>query len=424
MRDFEAAPSRAPLEIAKPARAMVAAMLGKALPLLRDADWLDGDRARAWLRVLALVVVAGVAGLVALSHGGLDPTGKPLGTDFLSFWAASKLALAGQAAAVYQPAIHAQAEQSAFPGAQIGYAAFFYPPVFLLICLPLAALPYLASLAAWLAATGLAYGLVIRRWLARSTSIVAALAFPAVFSNLGHGQNAFLTTALFGAGGLLLASRPFVAGACFGALIFKPHLGLLIPIALLAGRQWRAIAGAVASACALIAASALAFGRPAWAGFLGASGLARTALEQEMVGSAKMQSAFAAVRLWHGPVAAAYALQAVVALAAACAVAVVFHRRRNDRAAAAVLVAATLLASPFLLDYDLMLAAVPLAWLFAQGAERGFRPWEKIGLLAAYALPLFSRSVATFAHVPLGPPVLAGLFLLVLRRAWSAEQDS
>ena len=71
-----------------------------------------------------------------------------------------------------------------------------------------------------------------------------------------------------------------------------------------------------------------------------------------------------------------------------------------------------------------MLAAVPLAWLFAQGVREGFRPWEKIGLLAAYALPLFSRSVATFAHVPLGPPVLAGLFLLVLRRAWSAEQDS
>jgi len=401
---------------------MVAAMFGRALPFLRDADWLDDGRARAWLRILAGLIMVGVVGLVVLSRGGLDPTGKPLGTDFLSFWAASRLALAGHPAQVYQPALHAAAEQSVFPGARLGYAAFFYPPVFLLICLPLAALPYLASLAAWLIATGLAYVLVIRRWLARSASVVAALAFPATFSNLGHGQNAFLTTALFGAGGLLLASRPFLAGACLGALIFKPHLGLLIPVALLAGRQWKAIAGACACAAALIAASVLAFGWPAWVGFFATSSLARAALEQEMVGSAKMQSAFAAVRLWHGPVAAAYAVQALVALAAAAAVAVVFHRRRSDRAAAATLVAGTLLASPFLLDYDLMLAAVPLAWLFAQGVGGGFRPWEKLGLLAAFALPLFSRSLATFAGVPLGPPVLALLFLLVLRRAWSAGQ--
>jgi len=399
---------------------MVAPMLGKALPILRDADWLDAARARAYLRILAGVIVIGVVGLVVLSRGGLDPTGKPLGTDFLSFWAASKLALSGHPAQVYQPLVHAQAERSVFPGAPLGYAAFFYPPVFLLICMPLALAPYLASLAVWLAATGLACWQVVRRWADRSVSGLVALAFPATLINAGHGQNAFLTTALFGAGGLLLAARPFLAGACFGALIFKPHLGLLIPVALLAGRQWKAIAGAVASAGALIAASVLAFGWQTWAGFLATSSLARAALEQELVGSAKMQSAFAAIRLWHGPVGVAYAVQALVALAAAAAVAVVFHRRRNDRAAVAALVAATLLASPFLLDYDLMLTAVPLAWLFAQGLRDGFRPWEKIGILLAFLLPLVSRAAAEQLAVPLGPPVLAILFLLVLRRAWTA----
>jgi alpha-1,2-mannosyltransferase len=395
---------------------MVASMLDKALSFVRDADWLDGSRARAYLRIVAGMTVVGIVGLVALSHGGLDPTGKPIGTDFLSFWAASKLALGGHPAQVYQPALHAQAEGAVFPGARLGYAAFFYPPVFLLICLPLAILPYLASLAAWLAATGLAYALVIRSWLARSTSLLPALAFPAALLNLGHGQNAFLTTALFG-GGLWLARRPFLAGACFGALIFKPHLGLLIPVALLAGRQWKAIAGAIVSAATLTGASILVFGWPTWAGFLSTSALARAALEQEMVGSAKMQSVFAAVRLWHGPVAAGYALQAIAALAVAAGVAVVFHRRRNDPAAVAVLTAGTLLASPFLLDYDLTLAAIPLAWLFAQGTRNGFRPWEKAGLLAAFVLPLVSRTVATLAHIPLGPPVMAVLFILVLRRA-------
>lgn len=398
---------------------MVAAMLGRALSVIRDADWLDGQRARAYLRILAGVILLGVLGLIVLSRGGLDPTGKPLGTDFLSFWVASKLALAGQAASVYQPAVHAQAERATFP--QAGYAAFFYPPVFLLICLPLAALPYLASLAAWLALTGLACWQVVRRWIDRSTTMLAALAFPATLQNVGHGQNAFLTTALFGWGGLLLASRPFLAGACFGALIFKPHLGLLIPVALLAGRQWKAVAGAVVSAATLIVASGLILGWQTWAGFLATSRLARIALEQEMIGSAKMESVFAAVRLWHGPVPVAYGLQALTTLAAAAAVAVVFHRRRNDRAAVAVLVAATLLASPFLLDYDLMLMAMPLAWLFAQGARDGFRPWEKSALAAAFLLPLLSRALATGLAMPLGPPVLVALFVLVLRRARELE---
>ena len=388
---------------------------------LRDADWLDGPRAGAYVRILAGVMVVAVAGWLAFSHRGLDPTGKPLGTDFLSFWAASKLALAGHPASVYQPAVHAAAQRAVFGGADVGYAAFFYPPVFLLICLPLAVLPYLASLGAWLALTGAACWLTIRRWLGRSEWMMAALAFPATFFNLGHGQNAFLTTALFGGGGLLLSRRPFLAGACFGALIFKPHLGLLIPVALLAGRQWKAIAGAVASAAALTALSLLAFGWETWAGFLATSKLARAALEQELVGSAKMQSVFAAVRLWHGPVAGAYALQALMALAAAAAVGIVFHSRRNDQGAAAALIAGTLLASPFLLDYDLMLMAVPLAWLFSQGVSEGFRPWEKTGLMAAFLLPAVSRMLATDLDIPIGPPVLAMLFLLVLRRVWDAE---
>jgi alpha-1,2-mannosyltransferase len=401
-------------------------MLDQALPairtVLRDADWLNGRRVTVYVRILAAVSLVATVGWIALSHAGLDRIGKPLGTDFLSFWAASKLALAGHAAEVYQPAIHARVQSEAFGGANVGYAAFFYPPVFLLICLPLAALPYLASLAGWLAVTGLACWQVIRRWLDRSTSMLAAIAFPATFSNLGHGQNAFLSTALFGGGGLLLARRPFLAGACFGLLIFKPHLGLLIPLALLAGRQWKAISGAVVAAAALVAVSILAFGWSTWAEFFATSSLARAALEQELVGSAKMQSVFAAVRLWRGPVPLAYALQAVVAAPVAVAVALVFLRRRNDAGAAAALIAGSLLVSPFLLDYDLMLLAIPLAWLFSEGLRGGFRPWEKAGLFAAYLLPLLSRSLGTFVGLPLGPPVLAILFLLVLRRLWEDAQ--
>lgn len=391
--------------------------MDKIVSTFRDADWLGPQRAKAYAWILASVVTIAILATVALSHGGLDREGKPLGTDFLCFWAASKLALAGQAADVYRPLIHAGTERAAFEGADIGYAPFFYPPPFLLICLPLALTPYLGALAAWLAATGTLCWLTLRRWLDRSVSMLAAFAFPATFSTLGHGQNAFLSTALFGAGGLMLARRPFIAGLCLGALVFKPHLGLLIPVALLAGRQWRAIAGAAVAVLGLAGLSLLVLGIDAWRGFLDVSALARAALEQGLLGPAKMVSVFAAIRLWHGSVWLAYSLQGVAALAAAAGVAMVFSRQRASPAAGAALVAAAPLASPYLFDYDLMLSAIPMAWLLSQGLRTGFRPWEKSGLALAFILPLVARLAASGLLLPLGPPVTAALFLLVLRRA-------
>lgn len=83
-----------------------------------------------------------------------------------------------------------------------------------------------------------------------------------------------------------------------------------------------------------------------------------------------------------------------------------------------MLIAATLLTSPYLLDYDLVLAAVPLAWMLAQGQAQGFRAWDKIALLAAYVLPMISRITAMQMGVPVAPLVLGALLAVTLRRAW------
>src|SRR3546814_6071804 len=77
---------------------------------LRDADWLDREPARVYRLMLALLLTAAWVGWIALSRSGLDPVGKPLGTDFLSFWTASELALGGHPAAPYVVAIHSAAQ--------------------------------------------------------------------------------------------------------------------------------------------------------------------------------------------------------------------------------------------------------------------------------------------------------------------------
>lgn len=389
---------------------------------VRDADWLTIDRAqlfaRSWLAISLIVAVAGVL----LARNNLDSLGKPIGTDFSSFWTASQLALGGHPADAYNMAQHHLAQNRLF-GRDVGYYAFFYPPMFLLLCLPLAALPYLASLGAWLFATGTAYACVIRRYLGEHGGWIAVLAFPAVLINVGHGQNGFLSAALFGGGILLLDRRPILAGALLGCLIYKPHLGLVIPVALIAAGRWRTILGAALSVAVLILLSVVAFGLATWRAFLGVSPAAQAALNQDLVGNAKMQSVFAAVRLLHGSLGLAYGAQGAVALWV-CAALILAHRKAvRSSAEGPAMVAAALLISPFLLDYDLILLAIPLAWLTARGLKTGFRPWEKTILAVAFMLPAVSRNIATVTGIPLGPPVVAAVFWLVLRR-WEAEPPS
>ncbi len=75
-----------------------------------------------------------------------------------------------------------------------------------------------------------------------------ALASIATAENLFYGQGAFLIALLLGGGLLLVDRHPFLAGLLFSLLInYKPHLGLLIPVALLAGRRWQALGALVAT---------------------------------------------------------------------------------------------------------------------------------------------------------------------------------
>jgi alpha-1,2-mannosyltransferase len=396
------------------------AMVGPSF--LRDAGWLSDDRARAVRNLLLVLLPATALVWLILSHGAVDPGGKPLGTDYLSFWSAARLALAGHPAAPYDVAVHHAAQRAAMGGAEVGYAAFFYPPVFLMALLPFGVLPYLASLTAWLLSTFYACWRAIRPWLRREASgRLAFFAYPALIVNAAHGQNGFLSAALLGGGAFLLETRPWLAGALLGALVIKPHLALLVPLALLLRGLWRPLVAAAASATLLVGLSAALLGLGAWRAFLAGAPLARATLEQGLVDPAKMQSLFAAVRLLGGGVTLAYTLQAAIALAAAAGLVLAARARTAGPAQGALLIAGTLLATPFLLDYDLTLAAFPLAWLFVEARRTGFRSYEKFVLGAVFILPLVSRAIAAGAGIPLAPLLLTALFALVLRRAAAPE---
>ncbi len=387
------------------------------LDQIRDGQWLDAARARAYPRIVAGVVVLALLGLVLTANGAVDTRGEPLGTDFSNFWSASRLALMGEPAAVYDMARQYAVQKQEF-GPQTGFYPFFYPPIYLLICWPLAALPYLTALAMWIGLTAFAYQAVVRRIGEGVVGLAPALAFPAVFVTVGHGQNALLTTAILGAAALSLDRRPIVAGVLLGLLAFKPHLAVVMPLALMASGRWRAFGAAAVTACALGLLSLGAFGLDAWKAFLAAAPAAKAVLDDKMMDVEKLQSVFGAVRLLGGGADLAYVAQAAVALPTIGILLFLARKKSLSGEAVGALVAtAAALTSPYFLDYDLALLAIPLAWATAQGVRTGFLPWEKSILVFAFALPAFSRVVAFALGVPLAPFAVALLFWVVARRA-------
>ena len=398
------------LTLSPPARAPTAW-----LRVLREAEWANPARLRGYLTLLALAHALGLAALVYLTRSGVDPRGEPLGSDFVSFWTAGRLALAHQAPSVYDPGADLSAER-ALLGHPIGWYAFFYPPTFLLACLPLGLFAYAPALAIWLAATFVGFYAALRRLSRRFVNPLTLAAFPGVFATLGHGHNAFLATGLFAGGVSLLESRPALAGALFGLMSFKPQLALLAPLALLVTGRWRALAAMAATAAALAAISALVFGWPTWAAFLAETPMARATLDRGLVDPAKMQSVFAAVRVLGGGNGLAYAAQALAALAALAALVAALRRERDARRQFALVAAVTCLTTPFLLDYDLTLLIVPIAILAEEGLGAGFRPYEMTVLVAAFLLPGIARPLAQYAHLPASPLVVAALAAVLWRR--------
>jgi alpha-1,2-mannosyltransferase len=239
-----------------------------------------------------------------------------------------------------------------------------------------------------------------------------------VLINIGHGQNGFLTAALMGGALVTLERRPIAAGILFGLLVYKPQYGLMIPLVLAASGRWKCFASAAATVALLALATTLAFGVDVWRAFLASTEFTRTVvLEQGNTGWYKIQSVFAWARMWGAPIPLAYVVQGTVTVALGAALAWLWRSAAPYPLQAAALCLATILATPYSFDYDMMVLAPAMAFLAVDGFVRGFGPWEKTLLAALWLTPLLARSVAHISLVPLGVPVMLTILVLILRRS-------
>jgi alpha-1,2-mannosyltransferase len=378
------------------------------------------SRRQVMLAGAVLLVLEAVALLyfVAGTHGWIMPMHRPVSTDFVSFYAAGKLAGGGTPAVVYDHAAHYAAEQAATePG--IAYNYFYYPPVFLLVCAAFARLPYLAAFVAFQIGSLVPCLLVVRRILRLHgwAVLLTLLAFPPVFFTLGTGQNAFLTAALFGAATLLVDRRTMVAGVLLGAVCYKPHFGLLVPVALVAAGRWRTVVAAAGTLGALVGLSAQVFGLDTWRAFIDAAAGARGVYEGS-VAFPGMTTPFGAVVALGGSAGLAWRVQAASMAIMTTAVFVTWRRGMSLPVRAAMLLAATPLAVPVAMFYDLMLSGIALAWLFRWSEGGDIPGWLRAGTVAVYAGALLSGNFDPHSHLVVAPVIAVGVFAMVVGAAW------
>ncbi len=394
-----------------------------------ELPWLNRGRLVFYSAAICLLFLAFTAlwTALALAHGLVDPVGIPFGHVFIEFWAAGKAALGRDPAAVYDFPAFLALQRTAVGGVRALYP-WHYPPLLLLFLPPFALLPYLAAVPLWYGCNLAAYLALARRLAPAPQLLWTALAFPGALIAFHVGQFGFALVAAFGWALLLLDEVPLLAGLLIALLAVKPHLFLLVPLALLAARRWTAFAAAALGVLALSLASWLIFGSEVWLAFLAdirlfekshvlLSGAHAPPAEGENFLLWNWQpSVFVMAETLGLPQALAAALQAATAIAAAAAVIWAWrgHAPRTLRSAA--LVAAGLLVPPYLYNYDLVLLILPIAWLGWHGARHGWLPGEKLALLVAWLSPGLVTPLAGLLGVQLGPLLLAGVLWAICRR--------
>jgi hypothetical protein len=382
--------------------------------MMRSAPhWITAERIKLTIALLAALYPITLVGWGLMGGSAGD---VPFGSDFITFWAASHLALLGEAAAAFDTARIVAAETLAVP-ANTRVFLWHYPPSFQLVILPLALLPHLAAYFLWILTTLGGLALVVRRVAPTPYALPLLLTFSGTFLNFFHGQNGFLTAALFGGGLLLLRERPVLAGLLLGLMSYKPQFGLLIPIVLICGRHWTAFAAATLSTLTLAAASWAVLGGEAWIAFWKNLPVVQEILAQGRLPWPKIPSVFVSLRTLGLTTDAAYTGQGMAAVFVAVTVAWIWRQQPASRLAIAALIAGTPLMSPYVFDYDLALLAVPIAILAWDGVERGWQPGEREILVLAFFTPALVSILGHTTTLQLGPLLLLALFAMTIRRA-------
>jgi hypothetical protein len=348
--------------------------------------------------------------------GVIGPRFNALGADWVIFLAAARAFFTGDLAHIYNQAWITQATNSQFAdwlSVPLPFPLFPYPPLYLLLVLPFAKLPVGWSLFLSQALQFAALAWALKKlapgklWL---FFLIGAFLCPAASNNVLAGSNAVLVTALIVGGLSLMEAKPLFAGILMGVVIFKPQYFALLPVAVIAAGQMRALAGMAASIAVLTVLSAALFGPSLWLDWVNVylhpqqvAGINATDWGHSWDDSVSTCVALLGAPHWLAT--AAQGLAGVIALA-------VTWRAFRDRhpMRLPLLLCAALLASPHVSNYDLLFLGMA-ALIYTRALPENSRPLALLLPLAAWTASIYNPPRLTAAGL-ITPLLLLGLIWL------------
>jgi alpha-1,2-mannosyltransferase len=381
-------------------------------------------------------VVAAVAAVAALyawvvfaltpSHpGSIGPNLNALGTDWMVFYGGAQSFFDGNLAQLFDGERFTAYLNAAFANwlsTPTPYRPWVYPPSYLLAMLPFGALPFAVSYAAFQLASALLLATALWSFADRRTTrtlvLIAALLGPAAAINAGMGQNAFLTAALLVGGLRLLPVRPALGGAVLGLLTIKPQFWLLVPVALVASREWKALLWSILAALGLAVLSIAVFGVDSWRHWLDLAQGSYADPHGKWVELGRMwgDSIYACVVAAGLPATVADITQAAGTLLAVGLVYAAFRLRLPRDRRIAALLACTILAAPHSSLADTVLLATAAALWAGEATQTGAPLAQWTLALALWLAPLFNPPLVS-PPGRLTPLIIIGFVMMTIAPA-------
>lgn len=374
------------------------------------------------IAVPTVVCIYLTTGYLTRTDGLYDLSGNIVGGDFVNLWAAAQLAAQGNANLIFDPDSFFSVQKEFF-GDTFKRHLWSYPPHTLFLAAPFSAFPYLTALALWCGLTIALFAASLRAAGFHWTILLIILLAPPSFINVFSGQNGFVTVALLVTGWTLKEDHPWWAGVMFGLLTFKPQLGFLIPVALVATREWRPVISACLTTLALVAASAAVFGADVWPLYIQQILPAQTEFLSTEQGVARWMAptVYIAARVLGQDAVTGYWIQVPFAVLAAGMIYQACRRRWRKDMQLAMLLTAPFLAAPWALNYEMTFVAVAAAILMKLALRNKPTAAEVVTAGAAWILPLAVYPMNA-AGVPLSPLILLALILCIWKRAGGADE--
>lgn len=351
------------------------------------SQWPSEKRINIYLTLLLTLMLAVTARFISDNFLSNSLEARPA-RDFIAFWATSKLILVNQPAAAYDfGTLVSVIKQS------VGYEvklAWLYPPTLQLFVAPIALIPYKTAYALFISFSLLIYIYSSKLLIKKNSHLLGIISFPAVYLCIIYGQNSIFTAALVLFFIFYIDKKPVLAGLILGLLAVKPQMAILFPIALLAGRHWRALASAASTQIFLILVSIYFFGIETWIAFFDTSKQPVEWIQSGLLSWEGMTSLFSFSKILGSNNVTAYIIHTAFSILFLLMLWYTWRNHKDIKLRSSTLVLAALTATPYIQEYELVWLIIPLLLLTQYAMIHGWHKWQRELYILAWITPLLT----------------------------------